>query len=127
MSTPVIAYRQLGPNADPIWGQGASNFLSGTKAVTQAVLTRLRLLEGEWWADITDGTPVWQKILAVGGANVRQQQISLLLQQRILNTPFVTGIKNIQVQYDPGSRIFGFYAEVNTQFGIMILSTQSQV
>lgn len=119
----TIIYRQLGPNADPIWGQGTANFLTDVDAVAQAVLTRLRLLEGEWWADVTDGTPVFQEILGVGGVNPRQQQISLLLQRRILSTPFVTGVSNVSVKFDSNARTFSFYAVVQTQFGTVSIST----
>jgi hypothetical protein len=120
-----ITYRLLGPNADPIW----TSYLSDVDAVGQAVLTRLRLFEGEWWSDLSDGTPLWQSILAVGGANAaaQQQQVSLLLQQRILGTPFVTGVSNVQVNFDPNARQFSFYAVVQTQFGPVIVQTGPQV
>ena len=115
----AITYRQLGPNADPVW----TSFLTDIDAVGQAIGTRLQLLEGEWWMDLNEGTPVWQQILAVGGTNTRKQQISLLLQERIRGTPFVTSISNIQVNYDTVSRQFTFSAVVQTQFGQLTISS----
>jgi|SRR5882724_2585466 len=118
-----ITYRQLGPNNDPIW----TSYLTDLDAVGQAILTRLRLFEGEWWADKSDGLPLWQQILGVSGANSRQQQISLLIQQRILGTPFVTSLSNVQVSYDGNARSFSFYAVVQTQFGSIPISSSGQV
>lgn len=116
---PTITYRQLGPNNDPIWG----NYISDTDAVAQAVLTRLNLLQGEWWESLTEGTPLWQSILGVSGARSRQQPISLLLQQRILGTLYVTGISNVQTSFSTVTRAFTFYAVVQTRFGNFTIST----
>jgi hypothetical protein len=118
MSTsPVITYRQLGPNNDPIW----SSYVSNAAAVAQAIYTRLLLLEGEWWESTQEGTPLWQSILGVGGAN-NTQAISLLLQQRILGTPYVTGLTSVQASYIPSTRAFSFYAVVQTQFGQVVVT-----
>lgn len=121
-----ITYRQLDVNNDPIWGQGSADFLSDIDAVAQAILTRIRLFEGEWWENLNEGTPLWQKILGVGGANNRQQQISLLLQSRILGTPYVAEITNLQVSFNAAQRIFNFYAVVKTQFGAVVVTNTPQ-
>lgn len=118
MSSPVITYRSLGPYADPIW----SSFVTNADAVAQAVLTRLRLLQGEWWESLADGTPVWQKILGVGGLNSRQAQVSLLIQERILGTPYVSGITNVQTSFNSTTRAFTFNCNVQTQFGSFAMS-----
>jgi hypothetical protein len=122
MSTPQILYRSLDPNGDPEWGQSQGNFLADVDAVGQAILTRLRLFEGEWWANQLDGVPYWQKILGFSGANGNTQAISLILQANILGAPFVTGITNAQASYDPGARQFSFYASVQTQFGTLTVT-----
>jgi len=44
----TILYRKLGPNADPIRGQGLNDFLTDLSSVAQAVQTRLALWQGEW-------------------------------------------------------------------------------
>lgn len=118
MST--ITYRALDSNNDPIWGQGLSNLLSDTDAVGQLILTRLRLFEGEWWADQLDGLPLWQSILGVT-ANVKH--ITLLIQQRILSTPYVTGISQVNAVYTSSSRLYSFSAVVTTQFGTQVTIT----
>jgi hypothetical protein len=119
----TFTYRQLGPNNEPQWGQGQANYLQGTDAVAQAIKTRLLLFEGEWWESQLDGTPWWQSILGVGNTD---QQVSLIIQQRILGSPYVTGITNLQVTSNRAARSLGLYAEVQTAFGMVIISNTPQ-
>lgn len=119
---PTITYRQLGPNNDPIW----PNFFSDIYAVAQAIQTRLLLFEGEWWESLTEGTPMWQSILGHGGqGNVAA--ISLLLQQRILGTPYVTGLTSVAATFNSSTRQFQFAASVQTQFGPVQVTSTPQV
>lgn len=113
----LITYRNLGPDNDPLWGGGQNNFLTDVDAVAQAVLTRLRLFEAEWWADVTDGTPYWQSILGHSGSPNHVRVITALITKRILETPFVSSLSNLQFSYDSGFRTYKFYAVVHTQFG----------
>lgn len=118
----TIIYRALGPNNDPQMGHGSVNFLTDIDAVAQAVQTRLNLFQGEWWENIAEGTPMWQSILG-GSGKVRQQQaVSLILQQRILGTPFVTGIRNVQFLFNVATRQYSFAAVVETQFGSAVVT-----
>ena len=113
----TFTYRALGPFNDPIW----SSYLSSAAAVGQAVKTRILLLLGEWWENVLDGTPLWQKILGVsgpGGNTTLQEQISLIIQQRILGTPYVTGISDLQITFNAPARAFGLYAVIQTAFGV---------
>jgi len=110
MSSPAFTYRQLGPNNDPVW----SSYLSGAAAVAQAILTRLLLFEGEWWESTTDGTPWFQQILGTG---LPPAQISLLIQNRILTTPYVTSITNLAFDFNHAARSFALSASVQTAFG----------
>src|SRR5665213_954427 len=120
--TVSLTYRALDNNYDPLWGQGQTNFVNDVNAVAQAVLTRLNLFEAEWWANTLDGLPLWQKILGSGAGVRNQQAISLLIQQRILGTPYVINLNNVQITYNSSVRAFTFYAEINTQFGVFSLT-----
>lgn len=122
MSTPQILYRQLDKNYEPRYGQSQSDYISDITAVGQAVMTRLKMFEGEWWANLDDGLPLWQKILGVGGAGSNLSAINLLIVQRILGTPFVTSVANIASQYLLNTRTFQFYCEVHTQFGTLVIA-----
>ena len=118
---PSIIYRRLDAEGEPVWGSGSQSFLGDLDAVAQAILTRLRLFEGEWWADLGDGTPYFQNILGVSlGRDF--SAVSLLIQQRILGTPFVTGLSDVQVTFDSNNRQFKFQCNVQTAFGKIALT-----
>ena len=118
----TITVRKLGTDGDPLWGQGQANFISDADAVAQIILTRLRLFQGEWWSDLTDGTPYWQQILGKSGSDNHIQVVTLILTQRIAATPYVNGVSNVQVSFNPSSRGMSFYCVVQTQFGPIALS-----
>ena len=78
-----MRYRKLDEAGDMTWGQGQANFyINIPSAVAQAVDTRLRLLEGEWFLDKNEGTPYTQQI--VGKHPEAAQNAGI--RDRILNT-----------------------------------------
>ena len=122
----TITVRALGANNDPLEGQGRANFISDLDAVAQIIRTRLLLFEGEWWEDVTEGTPWWQKILGFGGAGRNQQTIALLIGRRIAGSPFVISLSNVAFAYDPSTRQFQYQAAVKTAFGTLLVTNQPQ-
>jgi hypothetical protein len=80
-----MRYRPLSPTGDYQIGVA---FLTGSAAVAQAIQTRLRLFLGEWFVDVTDGTPWLQEILGKRFGADPNAAIKL----RILGTPGVTSI-----------------------------------
>jgi hypothetical protein len=115
-----VTVRPLDPNTgEPLWGVGNTNFVTDIYAVAQLIKTRLLLFQGEFWADLDDGTPYWQSIL---GQPANQQKIVLLLTQRIFATPFVSQVLNSAASFDTASRSFNFNITVQTQFGILSVS-----
>lgn len=102
-----MIYRQLDANGDYQVGQF---FVNTPAAVGQAVLTRLRLWQGEWFLDTTDGTPWLQDIL---GHNTNYD---LEIQKRILDTPGVTEIVSYSSNVD-SARGLSVVATLNTQYG----------
>lgn len=114
-----IRSRALGENNEPQWGQGRANYISDQDAVGQNIRTRLLLFKNEWWSDREDGTPWWQGILGTSSKGL--QAINLILQSRILATPFVTGIQNLQSSIDTSKRSLNFFCEVQTQFGTVVI------
>lgn len=119
MST--ILYRQLNTTGDPQRGNGIGNFLSDVNAVAQAIQTRLKLLQGEWWENLSLGTPLFQSILGVPNTS---NGVGLILRQQILAVPYVTGISDLTVTYAGASRAYTFSATVQTAFGTVTLLTQ---
>jgi hypothetical protein len=126
-ASPVITYRQLGPNNDPLWGNGQLNYLADLAAVAQAVLTRLQLFEGEWWAATNDGLPLFQSILGQSAAPVSQQQSSLLITARILGSPYIVSIGSVVTSFNSVTRQpFAYSAVVQSQFGQFQVSNVPQ-
>lgn len=117
-----ITVRALDGNGDPLNGNGTASFVSDLAAVRQIISTRLLFLRGEWFESLGTGTPLFQSILGAGSGR-HPQAVSLILTQRILGTPYVTGMSNLQTAYDPDKRAFSFACLVQTQFGTLTVST----
>lgn len=121
---PTITYRKLDENNDPLWGQGQANFLSDLEATAQAILTRVRLFQGEWWANLLDGTPMWQSIMGASASDANRKAITQLIVQRISETPFVLELLNLTTSFEPTTRKYNFSVVVKTQFGILQVTNQ---
>lgn len=109
-----MRYRQLDANGDSTFGSGFTAFLvDSPDAVAQAVLTRLKLLQGEWFLDTTVGVPYATQILGTGTQATRD----VTIQSAILNT---TGVKSI-LQYsstvNTTTRAFTINATIDTIYG----------
>jgi len=109
-----MRYRTLDANGDYTFGQNSANFLvDSPEAVAQAIQTRLKLIQGEWFLDQTAGTPYNTEILGAGTQATRD----LAVQAVILETQGVTEIVDYASHLDPGTRTFTVAAVVNTQYG----------
>ena len=105
-----MQYRQLDSNGDYLIGLP---FLANSSAcVAQAVLTRMKLWQGEWFLDTTDGTPWLQSILG-------RQQVSpdVYIKNRILGTPNVTAITSYSGVYNGAKRSYSVVAYLTTAYG----------
>lgn len=109
-----MRYRALSAEGDYTFGQGAVNFLVDSPAcVGQYVLTRLLLLKGEWFLDVDEGTPWGTEILGENTKPLYDQAI----QQRVLDTPGVTGITEYGSIFDGQDRSLAVTMTINTRFG----------
>lgn len=109
-----MRYRELDPNGDSTFGSGSTRFLVNTpEAVAQAVLTRLRLMTGEWFLDTSEGTPYSTEIL---GKNT-QPVYDLAIQDRILNTQGVDGITDYSSNFNTDDRTLSVSATITTVYG----------
>lgn len=120
MSTATISYLALDADYDPIFDPTLA--FTGTEAVAQDILTRLRLWYGEWWENLQLGLPVLQGILAQGASQQAQATMSLLIQTQIQQTPYVQKISNVSVQFEGGQ--FSFTCTVQTAFGLVTINNQ---
>lgn len=110
-----MRYRRLDSNGDYSFGRGGQDFISGTLAVSQAIKSRLLLLEGEWWEDSAEGLPLFQHILGAPGTPEGLSGADLLIQERISETPGVTSISDYQRTYD--NRNYSVSCDVVTIYG----------
>lgn len=115
-----MIYRKLDINGDYTFGLNKGNFLIDTpEAVAQAVKTRLLLIQGEWFLDITAGTPYNAKILGAG----RVATFSSALRQVIIETKGVTNIIKFSAFFNAATRKASINATINTLYGIVTLGT----
>ena len=108
-----MIYRKLDENGDYVFGRNQNNYISGAAAVNQAVVTRLRQLIYEWWEDLEDGIPVWQKILG----NRNKQEAEQIIRERIQKTKYVKSILSFEAIWDNEKRTLTIRASVDTEFG----------
>lgn len=107
-----MRYRALSPTGDMTFGQGGSNYLQNTPAtVAQAVMTRLKLIKGEWFLDTTDGTPYPTEVLGYGTKKLYDTAI----RKRILGTQGVTSI--VAYSSSVTGRALSITATINTTYG----------
>lgn len=108
-----MRYRALGPTGDYQIGRGSANFLiNSSAAVAQSVQTRLKLWQGEWFLDITQGTPWLQNVFGKFAKLVADMAI----RARVLATQGVTGISAYQSTFDPVKRTFSIVMSITTVF-----------
>lgn len=109
-----MRYRKLDESGDYSFGNGQSDFMANSpEAVGQAVLTRLNLWIGEWFADISDGTG-WDTDVLGKGTN---SLFELTLRQRVLETLGVESIVDFQAGFDSEARRLTVQITINTIYG----------
>ncbi len=115
-----MRYRALDANDDYVFGQGSTEFLVDTPdAVGQAVKTRLRLFQGEWFLDSTEGTPWGTQILGEGTTGT----YDIAIREVILGTPNVVSIDEYVSVLDPATRSLSVVASITTAFGQILIQT----
>lgn len=109
-----MRYRRLTAGGDYQFGHGGADFLvDSPECVGQSVRTRLLLMEGEWFLDVTEGTPYGTEIFGAG----TQPLYDLAIQQRVLETDGVTSIEEYSSELDHVARRLSISMKINTSFG----------
>lgn len=114
-----MRYRALDDNGDFTVGNSHA-YIEGADAVRQAVLTRLRLLVYEWWEDIEDGVPYWQKIVASRDVKAAEQ----IIRNRIQETPHVLSVLSFDPAWDSEHRTLTIRAAVQSDYGTFSLDEE---
>ncbi|HEC73106.1 MAG TPA: hypothetical protein ENI26_01900 [Methylophaga aminisulfidivorans] len=89
-------------------------FISGREEIAQTCVTRLNLFLGEYFRDVTDGTPWFQQILGKFG---NLNNVESLLRNRIARTPGVVRLLSFNLDYDLQKRTITVSSYVLTKFG----------
>lgn len=115
-----MRYAALDVNGDMIFGQGSADFLVDSPAcVQQAILTGLKLWQGEWFLDTTAGMPWATQVLGFSSETAYDQAIK----SQVLNTIGVTGISTYSSSLDTETRNLTVQINVETIFGPISIST----
>lgn len=107
-----MTVRKLDDNGD-ITTSG-TQFLSDQKEIAQTVTTRLRLFLGEYFRDITKGTPWFQSILGKGQSLDVKDAV---LKRQILQTAGVQSIFEFNTDFDLTERKYSISTGIITPFG----------
>lgn len=91
-------------------------FITERDEIAQTIKTRLRLFLGEYFRDITDGTPWYQQIL---NKQTTMEIREARLRERISNTPGVKMLTSFSTNFDLDSRTYTVTASVLTQYGLI--------
>ncbi len=109
-----MKYRRLDKDGDMVIGHGDADYLKNSpECVAQAVVTRLRLLRGEWFLDLTEGTPYAP---AVFGKHTRETY-DFAIRQRVLETEGVTEIEEYESLFNGETRNLTVNIRINTIYG----------
>lgn len=96
-----MKYRKLDKNGDRVFGSSSFDFTEGEEAIGLAILTRLKLLKGEWWEAYDDGLPFFQNL--AGSKNT--EKIKSIIRQRIAETEGVLDVENIEFTQNENRQI----------------------
>ena len=109
-----MKYRALDRNGDYTLGNGL--FLRDKEAVAQAVKTTILLLLGEWWENTSVGTPLFEKVLGLYGADdEKRNAVDVVISSRILETRDVTRITRYSSRIE--NRVYFAEISIDTAYG----------
>lgn len=114
-----MRYRQLDAQGD--YTVGLPFFVNSPQCVAQAISTRLKLWQGEWFLSSTAGTPWRQSILG------RSVNPDAFIKQTILGTQGVTSLVSYNSSLQAASRVLTVSGVVNTLFGQVPFSVPLRV
>ena len=109
---------------DPVTGDIATSgvqFIKSTEEIEQTIRTRLRLFLGEYFRNITLGTPWFQSILGKNGSVASKNAI---LRRIILQTEGVTDVRDFTSDYDIVKRSYSVSCTAITEAGEILLNSQ---
>lgn len=105
--------RKQDENGDYVFGRGASDFyVNVPDAVRLACVYRLQMNLGEWWLDLSSGTPWGTKVIGRQTESTRDP----VVRSRVLGTPNVIALTNYSSTLDRDTRKWSVSGMVTTKF-----------
>ncbi|MGG6461390.1 hypothetical protein [Solilutibacter silvestris] len=109
-----MRYRRLDASGDYSFGRQNANFYQNQpEAVAQAIQTRLQLFTGEWFLDLTEGTP-WQTDVL---GKYTQDVYDSAIKDRVLGTTGVSEIVAYTSTFNGQTRSLSVSMTVSTLYG----------
>lgn len=108
----MMQVRRLGEDGDLV--TRGRMFQSGREAIAQTIVTRLKLFLGEYFRDVTDGTPWFQQIL---GKPSNLNAVEAILRNRIARSPGVIRLLSFGLDFDLNTRSLSVRSTVLTAYG----------
>ena len=99
-------------------------FVTGADEIAQTVKTRLGLFLGEYFRDITDGTPWFQSILGKGSSVANKEA---QLRRRIVRTKGVLKLTKFETSFDVQTRKYTVNVSALTNDGAITLGISKNV
>jgi hypothetical protein len=92
---------KLDENGKLDFSGGTLHVISGSDAIVQGVLTRMRLFRGEWYADDEAGVPYRQKVFV---KNPNIADIENEFRAVIRNSPGITAVEYVRLTLNGDTR-----------------------
>lgn len=105
-----MIYRKLDSSGDY---SHAAHFKNDFNVVAQAVMTRLKLWETEWFIDLQEGTPYLNGVLG----KYTEDTIDSLIKSRILETEGVIEIIEYSTIFERDLRKYNITVKISTIYG----------
>lgn len=112
-----MTVRKLDENGDIV--TRGTIFTSGIEEIEQTIRTRLRLFLGEYFRDITDGTPWFEQILGKGTSMSAREAA---LRNRVVRTPGVVRLTSFSTDFNLDNRKYSVTVGVLTTFGLLTVT-----
>lgn len=115
-----MTVRKLDENGDIV--TSGKQFTSETDEIAQTIKTRLKLYLGEYFRDVTDGTPWWESILGKDGTLSSKEAF---IKNRIIRTEGVISILEFTTDFDSATREYSIAAAVQTTSGTTTITVST--
>jgi len=113
-----MRYRRLSSAGDYVFGGGQGDFyIDQPEAVAQSVMTRLSLWQGDWFADLSQGTPWATQVL---GERTRWTR-DVVVRNTVDNTEGVADIAEYYSVLNRDTRTFSAAMTIDTIYGRAVL------